>query len=503
MKKFGQGFFSDFGQEQVAPVKEIKREPTSRSPEATIQKAPQVRATYLPFSPSVKKMQTKMLEFANELKKNNVFRALDPKSDIREHDKASADKIVNSVKKLNIDPNIVDKISAISSNINNPDGLWGPKTQDALNAIYSYVNALYNSMKEKNQELKDNLGQSYLESNSFNLLNDKFNTITDLYRKGAININDTADYINNNLNKIIDLTTEFSQHINALPDDPLAGTPTERHPTNILAPGAKVQFITSSKDAKWDNEEEAKKNFGANSKRLSFEPNTSVEVGVVQNDYFSTKADPSAYAPVSAVSIIEPPTQQAQQSSEFQQVSQTTQIVQEMKDALRESGSSSPVLPYDLNTDQFDFQRMRTFARQIDELLDKPAFRRRFEQENVNINAIRNYTDLILSTLDKVMVGAPPAYRYGGFAINVNTDLEAFSDVAGGYQKAFDFLSQLIPLCQYINAALQALYASQTLMTLNNGRSIFQAQFKKGSDYAHWLQNFAGRLRDRISRGIR
>lgn len=188
--------------------------------------------------------------------------------------------------------------------------------------------------------------------------------------------------------------------------------------------------------------------------------------------------------------------QKDQQGQENQQ-GQYQQVSYQVTQALQQGGSASFVTPYDIETDQFNFARMRAFAHQVDALMDVDAIARELKFYR---NTLARFDDLVLDILTKLTDTAPPAFTYGGFSINVNTNLAALAATAGSYLKLLLFLEQLVPLCQNINNTLQALYESPTCVEVSGGKEVLDAQVQKGASYITWLGKYITDLREEITR---
>jgi hypothetical protein len=121
--------------------------PATQSPTKAPQRAPQGRDgqhTSHAYAVEVRNMQEAMIMLGNALANlTTIFDVSTPKTKSDTHNPDNA-------KLLGIDPNTVSLIRNISKNVHSmpagyADGLWGPKTQAALNAIFNIVKAIDSS----------------------------------------------------------------------------------------------------------------------------------------------------------------------------------------------------------------------------------------------------------------------------------------------------------------------------------------------------------------------
>jgi hypothetical protein len=123
--------------EKVVDLGEIDK-PTTKS-----QKSNSIK--YHPHLKEVEQMQDKMRTFSNNIKINIP--------------QFSPEKYSKDVK-FDFDPNIFNQIQDISRKVSNEgksvaDGLWGPRTQQALNGLYNFAEAMVNVLHKDDPKYKD------------------------------------------------------------------------------------------------------------------------------------------------------------------------------------------------------------------------------------------------------------------------------------------------------------------------------------------------------------
>jgi len=390
---------------------------------------------YYPYSMSVEKMQNKMRYLAN-LINMNMPQLLDV-----------SDKYNPEVaKKFNIDQYIISKIKDVSKRITKEgvpggDGLWGPKTQEALNSIQDFAKTVINAVRPNDpsfQQFLDNMAIVAAPGKKF----------------GGIKLSEVdanADGMTEKLDKIIELTQEFGDHLNKIGNDPSI----KNQPTS-------------------DQSEQ--------------NPNQQVNQTTQSNQSTQSGQTPDAQS-----------ANQTQQQA-VQNQGQKTQTVAEVKEVLQQTSQTGSLdFPFDTATDTIYFRRFTQFLLQIHNLMLKPSF---ISEMDTTLPALEaNYVNAANALAAWTNVASGTNGIKGGFTLTVNDDVNEFvKNYAGNdYPKARNMLNVLSGLCLNLANIVRTLSTSITLNEML-GKEVFNSQYTRGLNYIDRIKNMIAQIDRNVAR---
>lgn len=391
-----------------------------------------------PFSQLVNEMQNKMLSVSNNIKKS--LPQLIPGSDT--YDKESA---------FLLDPTIIEKINNISSKKNSAggtygDGLWGQRTQDALNNLYVYAQTLAHTLTPNDPSLNGLLTE-------FNKIAAPGKKYTDVK-----NYNEASKQAMVVLDKLDEMTGKFAEYIK----------------TN--------KSVNPNQQA----------NQSAQPGQNGALPNLPAQPG-------QTAQVPGQQANQQSGGVGQPVAQQNQGNPQLQNV-KLTQEVNDVKSTLqRVSKTGELTFPFDTATNQIDFARFSEFLIETNGLLYNAGF---IEQVRTSYQLLRNgYNQVFKSIGNWNQVAAGTDGVDGGFSLTVNDNVNEFvRDKAGNdYGKARSMLNILSGLCLNLSNMVNSLKASPGLVGIY-GEDVFNSQYRTGYEYADRIKNMIAQIDHDVAR---
>lgn len=155
--------------------------------------------------------------------------------------------------------------------------------------------------------------------------------------------------------------------------------------------------------------------------------------------------------------------------------------------------------PFDLTTQQIEINRFEGFLDNFSKVLAIPQIQQEFKY---NLNAIRSAIMNISSLVSQWKTTAAPAAREG-FEFNINAPNRATLFVEtyanANYGSAIQMATSMMRICNALVALVRQILASPTLTEFVSKEAI-DAQYKTGLNYATYLQDTIGVIRNMMQR---
>jgi hypothetical protein len=172
----------------------------------------------------------------------------------------------------------------------------------------------------------------------------------------------------------------------------------------------------------------------------------------------------------------------------------------EVGQALQEGGgTASLILPFDVGTDNINFDRFKRFIGQVDELISKPTF---VSEMGMYVNQLRSSIFSAQRSIINWEGVATPAAVNGGFSLTTSQDVKSFVQTFANndYNKARDMLNTIAPVCRELASIVRTLSASSTLKNMV-GEDIFREQYQTGLNYVDVANGLMSQINSLIKAG--